>query len=79
MEYGGRVTLKQHITDLKLQSTRLYESQVKTLFKQLLSAMDYLHSINIVHLDLKLENILFVNKEDIKLIDFGFSRENRVD
>ena len=46
------------------------------IMKQLLSAVNYLHSINIVHRDLKPENIMLTNKPidgkyEIKVIDFG--------
>merc|ERR1711971_1534034 len=46
--------------------------------KQLLSAVMYLHSLNIAHRDLKPENILFVSEEKtswkVKITDFGLSR-----
>jgi serine/threonine protein kinase len=49
--------------------------------RQLLGALSYLHQNNIVHLDIKLENIVFLekfNKTDekiyVKLIDFGCSK-----
>ncbi len=48
----------------------------RRILSQLLSAVGYLHSCGIVHNDLKPANILIVprgNKEDLKLIDFGFS------
>jgi serine/threonine protein kinase len=32
--------------------------------KQVLSALSYLHQNNIVHLDIKLENIVFLDKFD---------------
>jgi serine/threonine protein kinase len=50
------------------------ESQVKRLLKQLLSALDFLHSRKILHRDLKLSNMLYSDKGDLKLADFGLSR-----
>ena len=44
----------------------------------ILSAVAYMHSRNVVHRDLKYENIMFANdspQADIKLIDFGLSKE----
>ena len=40
---------------------RVSESMVKHIFKQVLDAVEYLHSKNIVHRDLKLENMLLVS------------------
>ena len=63
---------------------QLSETQIAVIFKQLLSGLAYLHSHNIVHRDLKLENILIqeiekskTTAEDlftIKIIDFGTAR-----
>lgn len=47
------------------------------LFYQIADAMRYVHSLNLAHRDLKLENILMADKKRtvIKLTDFGFVRE----
>ena len=51
------------------------EDEAKRLFSQILLSMEYLHNMNIVHRDVKPENILYVSpgSNDIKLIDFGYA------
>ena len=63
---------------------RLSEEQLCFIFYQIFSALNYLHSNNIIHRDLKLENILISKIEKnpntkmqyfwIKLIDFGAAK-----
>ena len=55
------------------QRRRLTEDESRKIFFQLLQAIDYLHSMSVAHRDIKLENVLFADSKDIKLIDFGFS------
>ena len=47
------------------------------IFRQIASAVAYLHGLNVVHRDLKLDNILVStdsnNNHTVKLIDFGFA------
>lgn len=53
------------------------ENQCARLVKQMLSALLYLHSKNIIHRDLKLENFLFSSSNpdsELKLVDFGLSK-----
>ena len=51
------------------------EKEAAVVTRQLLTAINYCHSLNIAHRDLKPENILIDTKEmgAIKLIDFGTS------
>jgi serine/threonine protein kinase len=49
--------------------------KVQKIFAQLVGAVAYVHARHCVHRDLKLENILLDKNEDVKLCDFGFTRE----
>ena len=40
----------------------------------MLHGLDFLHSNNVIHADLKGANILFDGKQNIKLSDFGAAR-----
>jgi len=60
-------------------SRRLPEAEAKKIFKQIIEGLGYMHSMNIVHRDIKLENLLLDSKNNVKIIDFGFSIENPKD
>ncbi|POR34964.1 Putative serine/threonine-protein kinase [Tolypocladium paradoxum] len=49
--------------------------KVQKIFAQLVGAVAYVHMQSCVHRDLKLENILLDRHENVKLVDFGFTRE----
>jgi serine/threonine protein kinase len=61
------------IFDLIAKHGRLPENDARDKFWQIISAVDYLHKLGIVHRDLKAENLLLDSNLNIKLADFGFS------
>ncbi|XP_062913255.1 serine/threonine-protein kinase 10-like isoform X2 [Mobula hypostoma] len=54
----------------------LTEPQIRVICRQMLEALDYLHSNKIIHRDLKAGNVLLTQEGDIKLADFGVSAKN---
>jgi calcium-dependent protein kinase len=53
------------------------EAQVARIMTQILSAVVYCHQHKVVHRDLKLENIVWVTDDTVKLIDFGYAQKYR--
>ncbi|NXO04263.1 HUNK kinase, partial [Rhinopomastus cyanomelas] len=61
--------LLERICDKK----RLSEREVRRYMRQILSAVGHLHCQGIVHRDLKVENFLLDENNNIKIVDFGLS------
>jgi len=71
MEYVSGCSLHGYLK--RKPNRRLEENDAKRIVKQILCAMEYCHSKNVTHRDLKLENLLLDEKNDVKIIDFGFA------
>jgi len=61
------------LTYIKHQGAQKNE-QAKQLFKDICGGIAYCHSIDIVHRDLKCENLLMTKDNRVKIADFGFAR-----
>ena len=71
-EYLPGGSLQEYISQQKQK--KLTEKHARAFFRQLLSAMNYLHGKGILHRDLKLQNLMLdASKKKLKIIDFGLS------
>ena len=75
---GGEIfdRIIEHINSKQMYS----EKDAATIFKQVMSSIQYCHNKNVCHRDLKPENILYLNEGSeennrIKIIDFGLSQD----
>ncbi|CAD26495.1 CDK2-LIKE CELL CYCLE PROTEIN KINASE [Encephalitozoon cuniculi GB-M1] len=66
--------LRRYLDRMSDEGRLVEEGFVRKMSQQLLTAMEYCHSRNIFHRDLKPQNILVDPKENIKLADFGLGR-----
>ncbi|SMR57339.1 unnamed protein product [Zymoseptoria tritici ST99CH_3D1] len=71
LEYCPGDELYNHIH----KNGRMEVGKAQKVFTQLVGAVNYVHAKGCVHRDLKLENILLDKNENVKLVDFGFTRE----
>ena len=71
MEYINGISLLEIIK--KEKNHYLEEKRALKIFIQIVKAIEYCQDKDICHRDIKLENILTLNNDEIKLIDFGFA------
>ena len=70
LEYINGISLLDIIKNEKYHF--LKEQRAKKIFLQVVKGISYCHKKNIFHRDIKLENILVLKDDTIKIIDFGF-------
>lgn len=70
MEYAEGITLKELIR----RTGPIPEQRTLHIFRQLISALGYAHSKQIIHRDIKPSNIVIDANDNIKVMDFGIAR-----
>ena len=71
MEYVAGASLRSYVKRKALR--RVEEVEARRLFEQVVRGIQYCHGMNIAHRDVKMENILLDESDNIKIIDFGFA------
>ncbi len=71
----GHRDLYDYLEEMQGKGTHVDETTMKSLMKQLVSGLDYLHDMNVCHRDIKPENLLIIEGGNqslkLKLLDFG--------
>ncbi|KAG7392281.1 hypothetical protein PHYPSEUDO_001385 [Phytophthora pseudosyringae] len=71
--------LEHDLTGLIDRQHPFDDTEIKCLMKQLLDVMKYMHSIDIIHRDIKCSNLLMTKDHMLKVADFGLARSLRGD
>ncbi|EAS00862.2 Serine/Threonine kinase domain protein (macronuclear) [Tetrahymena thermophila SB210] len=59
--------------DYIVKNTKVQEREASVFFQQIISGVEYIHKLKIVHRDMKPENLLLSYNKRIKIVDFGLS------
>ncbi|KAI9300483.1 kinase-like domain-containing protein, partial [Cunninghamella echinulata] len=70
MEYISGGNLEEY---LKKKGGYLNEQEARAIFRQMISAIDYCHRKWVVHRDIKAQNVLLTENNQIRIVDFGLS------
>ncbi|CAD8121751.1 unnamed protein product [Paramecium sonneborni] len=63
----------------EIKKSKVSEKRAFNIIRQLLVAIDHMHSLGVIHRDIKPENIIFRNTEELVLTDFGLADFYRKD
>lgn len=75
MEYIKGITLQKKISNHIEEKKPIPEDEILFIFYQLCLCMHYLENKNIMHRDIKPDNIMIANNNIVKMIDFGSAIE----
>jgi serine/threonine protein kinase len=78
VEYGNEYLITEYhpynLLDFLTKNNTLSENIIKNIVKQILIGLNYLHSKNYIHRDIKPDNILISNEGIIKITDFDLCK-----
>eukprot|EP00456_Euglypha_rotunda_P020532 TRINITY_DN17905_c0_g3_i1.p1 TRINITY_DN17905_c0_g3~~TRINITY_DN17905_c0_g3_i1.p1 ORF type:complete len:219 (+),score=23.11 TRINITY_DN17905_c0_g3_i1:72-728(+) len=77
LEFADGGELFDHVQQLAARSNRLDLECVKSIFRMIAMGVHFIHTNNITHGDLSLENLLISKNGVVKICDFGLAREGR--
>lgn len=70
MEFAPESDLRKFISK---HGGKLSEAQAEKFLLQAARALDYIHSVGIIHRDIKPDNILVISEDEIRIGDFGIA------
>eukprot|EP00440_Ansanella_granifera_P063039 gb/GFBE01068357.1/.p1 GENE.gb/GFBE01068357.1/~~gb/GFBE01068357.1/.p1 ORF type:complete len:769 (+),score=164.12 gb/GFBE01068357.1/:1-2307(+) len=74
MDYAGAGDLLRQVEAARHQQTSLPEERVTRWFVQALLGVKYMHNLNVIHRDLKNENLFLESKDHLRIGDFGLAQ-----
>lgn len=77
LEFADGGELFDHVQQLAAQSNRLDLESVRSVFRMVAMGVQFIHTNDITHGDLSLENLLITKNGIVKICDFGLAREGR--
>ena len=74
MELIKGKNLEKEVREGGYQENQMPENKVKKIAEELVNALTEIHSVNLFHLDISLNNILMSEEGEVILIDFGSAK-----
>ncbi|KAA6392092.1 MAG: putative NEK protein kinase [Streblomastix strix] len=78
LEYCSNGDMRHYIDDMKSKGTQISEKKSWEIIGQISSALHQLHINDIVHGDMKPENVLLTEEFKVKLADFGLAKKLQI-